>query len=84
MDLNEISDTLTAAREYARRLNNLDCQLENAEFQVVTTAEETEKCIEVTFSNLINSITQVLNDRRNNLIQDTKRVCILNSGTTSK
>lgn len=77
MDLKEISDTLTAAHEYTRHLKNLNKQLENAEHQVESTAGEALQKIEVTFANLLNSITQVLTDRKSQLIQQTKKVISL-------
>lgn len=74
MDLKEISETATAAHEYIKRLKNLNRQLENAENQVETTCEETIQNIEVMFNNLLNSITQILSNRKKQLIQQTKKV----------
>lgn len=74
MDVKEISDTLTAAHEYTKRLKNLNRQLENAENQVETTCDETIQNIEVMFTNLLNSITQILANRKKQLIQQTKKV----------
>lgn len=74
MDLKEISETLTAAHEYTNRLKNLSRQLENAQDQVETSCEETIQNIEVMFTNLLNSITLILANRKKQLIQQTKKV----------
>lgn len=74
MDLKEISETLTAAHEYTKHLKNLNRQLENAECQVETSCEETIQNIEVMFTNLQNSIIQILANKKKLLIQQTKKV----------
>lgn len=74
MDFKEISDNLSAAKQYLRRLQKLREEVENAEQQIISTAEETERKIEVTFSNLLNYIVEVLNKRKNELLQESNKV----------
>lgn len=74
MDIMEISETLSAAHEYLNRLKNLSRQLQSAEKQVETTAEDTARNIEVTFANLLNSLTSALSDRKKQLLQQAKKV----------
>lgn len=74
MDFKEIVDNLSAAKEYVRRLQKLREEVENAEDQIISTAEETERKIEVTFSNLLKCIVEVLNKRKNDLLQESNKV----------
>lgn len=74
MDSKEIQETLSAAYDYLGRLEELKQKVENAETQVITTADETEKKIEVIFSNLINSVTKTLEQRKQHLLDETIKV----------
>ncbi|RZC37834.1 cytokine receptor-like factor 3 [Asbolus verrucosus] len=68
-DSKEIADTLKAAKLYSSHLKNLDNKIQTAEQQICDTSKETEKTIETTFSNLVTNITQLLVNRKNNLIK---------------
>lgn len=74
MDSKEIQETVSAANDYLERLEQLKQKVENAESQVITTAEETEKKIEVIFTSLFNNITKTLEQRKQHLLDETKKV----------
>lgn len=74
MDLNEVKETLTAANEYLNNLKSLDSELKKAEQQIIETAKETEKNIEVMFAYVQDLLTQTLNRRRDELLKETKKV----------
>lgn len=74
MDSKEVEETLSAAYDYLECLKKLKQQVETAEAQVNTTAEETENKIETIFSNLIENINRALLQRKQHLLDETKKV----------
>ncbi|KAJ8931938.1 hypothetical protein NQ314_015105 [Rhamnusium bicolor] len=73
MDNKEILDTLKAAKQYLSRLKLLDNEIESAVKQIINTFEETEKNIHETFSNLKDSLVNILNKRENCLLDQAKK-----------
>lgn len=74
MDKKEVTDTINDAREYMKRLKNLNDELHYAEQQITSTANEAERNIHAVFSNLLNEITLALGSRRDDLINQSKKI----------
>lgn len=86
MDSKEIQEIVSAAHDYLERLEQLKQKVENAESQITTTADETENKIEVIFTSLINNITKTLEQRKQHLLDVTKKVnnwCLIDTQITS-
>lgn len=74
MDLIEIKDTLSDAKDYLDSLHKLNRELEQAEEQIITTTTESCNNVEVIFNTILNKITNCLNKRREKLLKQVLEV----------